>query len=107
VYTIQYRRDGSVAYTGERHVERIGQRTGRISVTEFAQLARFVEQQGFASLETWYRAGGTDLPTATVTVTYDDGHSKTVSDYGSSGPPSLWAIHRVLDGVLTQARWSN
>lgn len=106
VYTVQLQRDGAVTYTGEQNVEHVGRRVGWISAAEFARVAVFIELQGFADFEAWYRAGGTDLPTTSVSVSYEDGRSKTVADYGSSGPPSLWAIHRLLDGVLVQTRWN-
>lgn len=106
VYSVVYRRDGSVEYRGEQHVDHLGLRTGRLSVGDFAELSRFLEQSGFSTLDEWYRVGRTDMPTVTVTATSLDGRSKSVSEYGPSGPPRLWAIHRVIDGLLTEVQWS-
>lgn len=105
IYTVVYRRDGTVTYTGERHVDHVGVREGRIGEAEFADMAQFIERSGFESLDTHYRAGGTDKPTATVTVTRLDSRTVSVSEYGRSGPPHLWAVQRVIDGVLADAQW--
>lgn len=105
VYTVVYRRNGTVTYTGEQHVDHIGTRQGQIGAATFADLSQFIERSGFASLDSHYRAGGTDAPTTTVTVTYRDGRTMSVSEYGRSGPPALWAVQRVIDGVLPDVRW--
>jgi Domain of unknown function (DUF6438) len=107
VYTVVYHRDGTVKYTGEQHVDYIGERLGRISVADFAELARFVKQSGFEGLDDRYRTRGTDMPTTTVTVAHIDGNSKAVAEYRPSGPPRLWAIQRVIDGLLAQVQWQN
>lgn len=105
IYTVVYRRDGTVTYTGERHGDHIGVRQGRIGKAGFADLAQFIQRSGFESLDTHYRTPGTDMQTTTVTVTHLDGRTVSVSEYGRSGPPHLWAVQRVIDGVLADAQW--
>lgn len=105
VYTVVYRRDGGVTYTGEWHVDHVGMRQGRIGASAFAELAHFIRRSGLESLDTHYRARGTDMPTTTVTVTRLDGRTVSVSEYGRSGPPGLWAVQRVIDGMLPDVQW--
>lgn len=45
------------------------------------------------------------MPTTTVTVTRLNGRTVSVSEYGRSGPPSLWAVQRVIDGMLPDVQW--
>lgn len=105
VYSVVFHRDGAVSYVGEEHVDYIGRRTGRLSEGDFAELARFLDRLGFSTLDDWYRVRGTDMPTTTVTVTHVDGRTQFVGEYGPSGPPALWAIHRVITGLLTEVQW--
>ncbi|MBL8141409.1 MAG: hypothetical protein JNM38_09895 [Acidobacteria bacterium] len=105
IYTVVYRRDGTVTYTGERHVDHAGVHEGRTGKADFADLAQFVERSGLESLDTHYRVPGTDKPTTTVTVTRLDGRTVSVSEYGRSGPPQLWVVQRVIDGMLPDVQW--
>ncbi len=105
VYTVVYRRNGTVTYTGEQHVDHVGVRQGRIDLSTYADLAHFIERSGFESLDTHYRAPGTDKLTTTVAITRVDGRTMSVAEYGRSGPPQLWAIQRVIDGVLLDVQW--
>ncbi len=105
VYRVTYRRDGTVTYQGERFVDFIGERSGRVDVADFVALAHFVQQSGFRGWDGVYRAGGDGLPSIGIAVTYTDGTSKTVRQSGLKGPPELWVLQRVLDGLMVQVRW--
>lgn len=106
-YSATFLRDGTVTYKGSRFVDRMGEHTGRLPLEEFAGLGQFVQRIGFATFEPAYTAHRQDVETVTVTVTHLDGTTTTVLESGRQGPPGLWALQRVLDGLLVHVKWNN
>lgn len=58
----------------------------------------------FIELEDEYEPSVTDSPT-TYTTAVINGKRKTVRNYANGGPGRLWAIEKIIDAVIAEARW--
>lgn len=104
-YSVIIKADGTFRYEGIAHVKRKGKHTGRISATEFNQLADFLVASGYAKLHPNYEVNVTDMPT-TYTTAVIKKQRKVVKNYGDCGPVQLWALQAAIDGVLAHAEWN-
>ncbi|HEX4301447.1 MAG TPA: DUF6438 domain-containing protein [Rhizomicrobium sp.] len=106
-YTVEISGDGAVAWTGEAFVQAVGARHARIPVAKVKTLYRaFREAQFFWTLDI-YRARITDLPTYTVSISYDD-HAKSVIDYAGMAigmPQEIVGLEQLIDKTANDARW--
>jgi len=75
--------------------------TGYLS---FRQLARFIEKSGFYDLKRSYTVNQTHAGTQTVRVTRD-GSQRTIEDYGSMEPLSLFGIEMAITGIIPLVDW--
>jgi len=106
MYRVTLNVDGTAEYQGTKHVSRIGTFVGRVQFYDFAQLALLAERAGFMNLRERYAADWTDDATTSLTIRGRTGKDKTIEDYGSFGPPELWALQRAIDGVVESIRWN-
>jgi len=103
-YTVIIHSDGSVHYTGTKHVVRMGKHTGRLTKWTYNQLAEYVIDMGYADLQESYNAPVTDQPTCYTTAVIN-GQRKLVRNYADVGPANLWALQAAIDGVLAEVQW--
>lgn len=103
-YTVVLHSDGSVHYTGTKHVERVGKHTGKLSKWTYNQLAEYVIDMRYAELQSAYTAPVTDQPTCYTTAVIN-GHRTLVKNYADVGPAKLWALQKAIDGVLAEVQW--
>ena len=68
---------------------------GQLSEKEIKKILSLLDYSNFADLKESYEVGCTDQPTTTLTITYDDGKTKTIKDYGSSGNFTLTEIYKI------------
>jgi Domain of unknown function (DUF6438) len=106
VYLTTLRADGVATYVGIRSAPRTGNHAGKVFFGDFARLALFVEQSGFSQLAGRYTAPWTDDETVVVSVTWRDGTTKEVSNYGRFGPPNLWILEHAIDAVANEIKWA-
>jgi hypothetical protein len=105
IYTVVFNADGTFRYVGDEHVARKGKHAGRISVDQFNQLAEYVVDSGFMTLDASYDLPDlADFPT-TYTMAVVDKKRKLVKNYGDLGPVKLWALQQAIDSLLTTAEW--
>lgn len=103
-FTVSIRRDGSFSYQGEDAVERLGEYQGQVERGELEQILRYVGEIGFMDLENRYSSPFLDNGGITLTVV-QGGKSKTVESAAGSGPATLWALTKLIDGLLERATW--
>lgn len=103
-YTLIVSSNGSFRYKGEKHVERIGEFSGKVSIAQFNQLAQFIMDSDYLGLEDSYHPMITDCPTVFTTVVAN-GKRKVVSNYANGGPTKLWAIEQLIDHLMLGAEW--
>ena len=89
-YSFIAKSDGSFRYQGEKHVERIGEYTGKISIAQFDKLAQFILDSGYLDLEDSYSAMITDQPTVYTSVVPSalSGKRKVISNYANNSGQS-------------------
>jgi hypothetical protein len=87
-------------------VERQGDFTGTIPISEIDRLAQFIKDSDYMGLEETYWRSVTDHA-AVLTMVVMNGRQKVISDYATAGPPKLWAIERLIDDLLTEAHWDD
>ncbi len=106
IYTFIVKSDGTFRYTGEGHVDRKGEFTGRIHRWYFNNLAQFLKDAGYGELEDAYSRRVTDHATVYTTVVLN-GKRKVVRNYANAGPTKLWAIEQLIDSLLSEAAWDD
>lgn len=74
---------------------------GTLPATRIQDLLAVLQYANFPAFASSYHVIQYDLPTTTLTVVYDGGKRKIVSDYGSSGTCTL----AVLYGLATDLKW--
>jgi hypothetical protein len=108
IYTFILRCDGTVKYTGQANVEKVGEHMGRIDKVSFGFLARLAVDIGFFDeLRPYYSCDATDLPTAYVSIVRN-GERKTIKHYapGDNDPPRLQAFELLLDEAYKHVQWN-
>jgi len=104
IFTFLVKSDGTYRYHGEGFVERKGDFTGKVNTWQYARLAEFIKQSGYADLKESYAANVTDMPTIYTTVVID-GKRKVIRDYAHARPANLWAVEKLIDTLLLDAEW--
>lgn len=106
VFTLIVERDGSFRYAGEQGVARLGEHHGTVDRGTLALLFRFVDEIGFMALDDTYESGYLDAP-STFTMVEWRGTTKVVLNYGGAAPARVWALERLLEGLLQHATWND
>lgn len=104
VYVCLIRSDGTVRYHGEAHVDRIGDWETTIDPYRFHQLANFIAESDYLQMPDTFANNLTDGDTAYTTFLMK-GRRKIFRNYASSGPPKVWALQQLIDGLLQGAAW--
>ena len=107
IYSVEISGDGTVNYLGERFVKVTGGQTAHISRKAVRDLyAAFVKADFFWTKDS-YEAPITDLPTYTVSISFD-GRAKSVLDYAgkSQGLPKAVAdLEDAIDKAAGTEKW--
>ena len=106
-YNVEVDSDGTVTFKGGAFVAISGTHHGRISPEAVQKLFEDFAKADFFWTFDVYHANITDLPTYTVTLSYD-GRSKVVSDYAGRAlgmPKEIVDLENEIDVVAGTARW--
>ena len=106
-YSVDIAGDGTVAWHGGSNVAVIGDRTAMLPTKDVTALYAAFRRAQFFWLYDDYRAQITDLPTYTVTISYD-GHSKAVADYAGTAigmPHAVVDLGLLIDKTANTAQW--
>lgn len=104
VYLCIIRSDGTVRYHGQESVEHMGDWEAKIDPYGFHNLANFIVGSGYSEMADTFASNVTDGDTVYTTFVIN-GHRKVFRNYASSGPPKLWALQQLTDGLLIGAAW--
>ena len=104
-YTVTIRADGSFRYLGTFNVKHLGEHTGQVNVGQLRQLLRYIDEINFTAFDKSYLSPFLDNAAA-VTSVVQNGTRKTVTNYASSGPATLWALETLIDTLLAGATWA-
>lgn len=107
VYSVTVYGDGTVIYEGIRHVRIEGVQTYDISEDEVNDLVSMFYEINYFSLNDRYDAPFTDSYTIITSVKIGD-ETKTVSNYGDSGPPRLHELEVKIDEITnSESFWKD
>jgi hypothetical protein len=98
-------KDGRAWYTARRDNHPNGKFEGKISSTNYREFTTQLMNIDFPSLQDKYSVDWTDLPTAFLTITYDNGKTKTLRDYGLQGTEALRKLYQVLFDYRYKQKW--
>jgi hypothetical protein len=104
VYRVILRKDGNAIYEGKDNVNKLGRFTGILDAYDFERLVELMEKLNFLGMEERYSAPVTDGADIITTVFYD-GKVKIVDNYADAGPMEVWAIEKVIDGIIEDIYW--
>ena len=106
-YAVEILGDGTVTWHGGSNVATLGNASATVAKADVRALYRAFRRADFFWLYDSYRAPITDLPTYTVTISYD-GHVKSVADYAglSAGMPrAVVDLEAMIDKVANTQQW--
>ena len=104
VYKVRVYADGQIAWSGTRHVQVVGERTGQITSEAARALIDQFRAAGFWNLCQSYTRMVTDLPTA-IAVVHVANSEKSVSDRAQGAPDWLRDLDRTVDAVADTHAW--
>ena len=102
VYHVTLKSDGTLTYVGTRFVDHLGTWKADISTDDFGRIVALLKPLNFYTMNDKYTVGATDMATKIVTIKSKK-RTKSVSEYGPSGPAGLWAIQTVIDSIVDHA----
>ncbi|SDD92433.1 DUF6438 domain-containing protein [Niabella drilacis] len=79
--------------------------SGTLRPEEFAELGSLLNYIKFEDLYEEYRAQASDQTTAIITITYDNGKTKTITDYGMTGTLGLNLLYQKLEALKRSIQW--
>lgn len=104
VYDVTFRSDGTATYTAYANDDFIGAHTATYPKQDFANIARYVEQEHFFAMPSAIRIGPVD-ETIVFQVDTSEG-SRTVTTYNwPSTPPGLRTLHALAYHFVYQLKW--
>jgi hypothetical protein len=106
VYSISIKADRRATYSAKRYNPEDGEFSGTIDATEFNALVEIINYIGLASLKTQYSVPWTDDQRATLSITYDGGKTKKISDYGMIGSYGLANLYNNISHLRTNQKWT-
>ncbi|MGQ0738516.1 MAG: DUF6438 domain-containing protein [Bacteroidota bacterium] len=88
-----------------RPVEITGRFETRIDPSHLSSILDLLNYLDFPSLENNYAVSWTDDQACTLKITYDNGQTKTIKDYGKSGTHGLARLYRLLFDLRFNQTW--
>lgn len=105
VYKVTFCSDGTAYYEGEAHVEKLGIYKGIIDDNDFESLLTLMEKLSFKGLSDEYSTPVTDCANTITTMLVNGDEVKKVNNYAEAGPVEIWAIEKVIDGIINDIYW--
>lgn len=105
VFDITIQTDGNAKYIGKRFTKLQGEFQATIGKDSLIHLYNLLRKADVFSLESRYEVSYTDMPTYTLNVKNKEGKSKTISDYGPSGPQPLKEVYKEISKLIRETKW--
>ena len=105
IFTMTILNDGTANYDARLYNERQGQFRTIVRKPQLDSLLAYIANADFFSLKENYSTPITDQPTYILTVKLKNGKSKTIEDYGPSGPKNLDKIYALLFSLRETQNW--
>jgi hypothetical protein len=107
-YSIEVRGDGDVTYDGSWYAKYCGQWRGTIPVSSVRELVAQFRATDYFRLNREYLVDGTDLPTYTTAIAFDN-IGKCIADYGGNlvgMPASVRKLEDAIDRLAGPEHWT-
>ena len=101
-YKVTLRANGTLTYVGQAFVPRVGTYTAKFWGNDLEKLSQLARRNGIWHLKDKYSLQITDQ--ASQKLTLKGAGTKTIDEYGHSGPVELWGFQMAIDGILENAR---
>lgn len=82
-----------------------GHFNGEINDTDYKQLLNLLKYINFENLKDEYSVNWTDAQSSTLTITYNNGKTKTIEDYGMIGTYGLKSVYDLLAEMRFNQKW--
>ena len=105
IFKMTIAKDGTAKYEAEKFNKQEGQFTAIIKTLQFDSLTSLIEKADVFSLNYSYTIPVTDHPTYYLTVALTNGKTKSIKDYGPSGPDKLKKIYRLIFSLRETQDW--
>lgn len=73
----------------------------------YREIVGLLNYLDFPTLEDYYHLSATDLSASKLTITYNNGKKKTISDYGKIGTLGLKKVYKLISNLRTNQEWEN
>ena len=83
-----------------------GNFNSKITKDKYNDIVNLLNYIDFESLKDNYSVSWTDDQTATITITYDNGKVKSISDYGLIGTFGLDRVYQLLFELRDNQKWT-
>lgn len=104
IFTMNIAADGTATYNAEKHNPKTGTFKTTIKKEQLDSLNTLIQQANIPSLSDNYTRGITDMPTYYLIVT-QNGKTKSIKDYGPSGPDELKAVYKFIIRLRENQNW--
>lgn len=111
IFKLDIDKNKNGSYTATRHNksdkgEKIeGTFKTRINLDDYKAVEELLSYINFPKLKDRYTVNWTDDQTATLTITYNNGKTKTISDYGQQGSFGLRQLYELLYALRLNQNW--
>lgn len=103
-FTVIINKDGSVYYSGQSNVEKVGEFTGQLPVYLLNDLFAYINEIHYQKLQDTYSSRITDHASVYTMVKYED-KQKVIKNYANTGPLTLWALQQLVEALLPKVQW--
>jgi hypothetical protein len=105
VFDLKILEDGTANYDAKIFNKQQGEFTTTIKKVQLNSLTTLIEKANFFSLNSNYSTPWTDHPTYYLTVKLKNGQTKSVKDYGPSGPDKLKKVYDLIFSLRETQDW--
>ena len=105
IFTMSITGDGAANFHAEMFNKVDGNFKTVIRKPQLDSLMTLVNKSNFFSLENHYTNAWTDHATYTLTVRLQNGQTKTIEDYGPSGPEKLKRVYEFIFSLRESQNW--
>ena len=106
IFTISINSDRSATYQAKKFNKEDGEFSGTIDTADFERLVGIINYMRLASLKTEYSVPWTDDRGSTLTIKYDGGKTKQISDYGMIGTFGLEDLYDKFYDLRGSQKWT-
>ncbi len=105
VFSLSIDNTRKASYNAEMYNDTTGKFSGTIDTMHYNKIVTLLNYINFTRLRDDYQVNWTDDQTCTLTVTYDGGKTKKISDYGEIGTHGLSMLYGLLFDLRKNQRW--